>query len=383
MVENIQKPIYFDHASTTPLNKDVLQDMLPYLTTIYGNASSLHSIGRDAVKGLDEARDKIAKIINAKADEIYFTSGGTESNNWAIKGSFLARGNKNKIVTTTIEHPAVLNAINSLKDFNIEIVKIPPKANGIVSVEDFSKAIDENTFLTCCMFANNEIGTIEPIKEICKIAKNKGSLFFTDAVQYIGHNEIDVKNLNVDMLSASAHKFNGPKGVGFLYIKNSIKLKTLLNGGHQERNRRGGTSNVAGAIGMAKALELTRINLDKDSDYVLNLKNTFINRVLNEIDIAFLNGDKTMRLQNNANITFKGIDGDNLLYLLDLNGICASTCSACSAGSIEPSYVLTEIGLSEKDAKSSIRFTFSKENTLSEVNYCVDTLKNIISSLKK
>lgn len=374
--------IYFDHASTTKIDDIVLNEMLPYLKDVYGNASSLHSVGRNAVKGLDNARDEIASIINAKPDEIYFTSGGTESNNWAIKSSAICRQGKNKIVTSSIEHPATLNAIDSLKNYDIEVCKINPKTDGIVDVKDFSSNVDSNTFLTCCMTANNEVGTIQPIKELCELSHKKGSLFFTDAVQYIGYNNLDVKELSVDMLSASAHKFYGPKGVGFLYVKNGVKLKALLNGGHQERQKRAGTSNVAYIVGMATALRLSRQNLIENNNKILSLRDAFIDMVLKEIPCAKLNGDRDKRLPSNANFTFEGINGDRLLYALDLNGICASMGSACSAGDIAPSHVLTNMGISEKDAFSTLRFSFGKENTLSQVEKCVKVLKEEIEKLQ-
>ncbi len=379
---NNKEIIYFDHASTTKLDNKVLDSMLPYLTNDYGNASSLHIVGRNAVKALDNARDEIASIINANPNEIYFTSGGTESNNWAIKGSCIRRANKNKIVTSSIEHPSILNAVQSLENDCVKVLKIKPNSNGIIDVNDFNKNIDENTFLTCCMMANNEVGTIQPIKELCEVAHNKGSLFFTDAVQYIGTNNVDVKELNVDMMSVSAHKFYGPKGVGFLYVKNGVKIANLLDGGHQERQKRAGTSNVASIVGMATALRLSRQNLTKTREKILSLRNTFIDMLLKEIDIASLNGDKENRICSNANVTFKGINGDRLLYALDLNGICVSMGSACSAGDITPSYVLTDMGLSEKDAFSTLRFTFGKENTLSEVEKCVKVIKTEIKKLK-
>jgi cysteine desulfurase len=374
--------IYFDHASTTQLDSRVLEEMMPYLTSNYGNASSLHSVGRNAVKGLDNARDEIASIINAKPDEIYFTSGGTESDNWAIKGAFLSRENKNKIVSSSIEHPACLNAIKSIEKQGAKSCLINPKSNGIVDLNDFSSSVDSNTFLTLCMTANNEVGTIQPIKEICNIAHKSGSLFFTDAVQYIGSNNVDVKDLGVDMLSASAHKFYGPKGVGFLYVKKGVKLDVLLNGGHQERQKRAGTSNVAFIVGMASALRLSRQNLLEENNKVLSLINAFIDMTLSQIPCAKLNGDKDMRIASNASITFNGINGDRLLYSLDLNGICASMGSACSAGDITASYVLTNMGLSEKEAFSTLRFSFGKENTLSQVEKCVQILKNEIKKIQ-
>lgn len=373
------KNVYLDNASTTPLNKMVLEKMLPYLTDNYGNANSLHTIGRNAVNGLDEARSIIAKLINADFNEIYFTSCGTESDNWALRGMASIRSGKNKLVLSSIEHSAMLVTAENLKKQGVEVVKVSPKPNGIVDENDYKKVVDKNTFLTSLMLANNEIGTIQKVKEVCEIAHLNGSKFFTDAVQAVGALPIDVKDLNVDMLSFSAHKFGGPKGVGCLYIKNGVNLDGIITGGHQERTKRGGTSNVAGAVGMAYALKFARENMEEASNYVLNLRNLFIDRVLSEIDCAKLNGDRVNRLPNNANITFYGIDGEALLYKLDMNGIYASLGAACSAGSVSPSHVLTEIGLSGKDAKSSIRFTFGKNNTLEDVDYVVETLKALIN----
>lgn len=378
----MEKIIYLDNASTTPLDERVLEKMMPYFTDCYGNANSLHTVGRRAVKGLDDARDTIAEIIGANSSEIYFTSGGTEGDNWALRGSAAERGDKNKIVTSSIEHAAMLTTLSELEKNGIETVKIKPRFDGLVSVEDFDKAIDSKTFLVTCMSANNEIGTIQPIKEIAEVTHKKGALFFTDAVQMLGACNVNVKELGVDMLSASAHKFNGPKGVGFLYVKNGTPLSGLITGGHQERSKRGGTSNVAGAVGMAEALKINRQTLVKDCEYVTNIRNKFINEVLSEIPCATLNGNIDVRLPNNANFTFSGISGEILLSALDLKGICASLGAACSAGAIEPSKVLTEIGLSEEQAKSSLRFTFSKYNTEEEVLFVVKTLKEIIAKLK-
>ncbi len=374
--------IYLDNASTTPLNKIVLEKMLPYLTTNYGNANSLHTIGRNAVNGLDEARSIIANLINADFNEVYFTSCGTESDNWALRGMVSVRGDKNKLVLSSIEHSAMLVTAEELEKNGIEVVKVSPKANGIVDVSDYKKVVDNNTFLTSLMLANNEIGTIQKVKEVAEIAHFNGSKFFTDAVQAVGAFPIDVKDLNVDMLSFSAHKFGGPKGVGCLYIKNGVNIGGIITGGHQERTKRGGTSNVAGAIGMAYALKIAREQMDKTSNYITNLRNVFIDRVLSEIPCAKLNGDRVNRLPNNANVTFYGIDGEALLCQLDINGIYASLGAACSAGSVSPSHVLTEIGLSGKDAKSSIRFTFGENNTLDDVNYVVETLKTLTNKLK-
>ncbi len=371
------KIIYLDNASTTPLDKRVLEKMTPYLTEIYGNANSLHNVGRVAVKGLDEARSIIADIINADFNEIYFTSGGTESDNWALRGAFSSRKNKNKLVISSIEHSAMLKTAEDLATQGAEVVKIKANPSGIIDVNEYKSAIDDNAFLASLMYANNEIGTIQKVKELAEIAKAKNCLSFTDAVQAIGAYDINVKDLGVDMLSFSAHKFGGPKGVGCLYIKNGVNVGSIVTGGHQERTKRGGTSNVAGVIGMAYALKYNRENLDKNNNHIKELREYFIDRVLSEISIATLNGDRDLRLYNNANITFNGIDGEALLYQLDLRGICVSLGAACSAGSVSPSHVLKSIGLSDKDAKSSIRFTFGANNTKEEVDFVIETLKKL------
>ncbi len=374
--------IYLDNASTTPLDPLVLDAMTPYLTSVYGNANSVHQIGREAVKGLDFARETVANIIGADFNEIYFTSGGTESNNLAIRGAFYAN-NKPKFVTSSIEHLAVLQTANELEKQGAKTVKIKPRANGIVCVEDFERENLKDAFLVSLMLANNEIGTIQPVKELSQICKREGALLFTDAVQAMGVTDINVKSLGVDMLSFSGHKFGGPKGVGVLYVKNGCRISPQITGGHQERLKRGGTSNVAGAVGLANALKLTRENLDKDVSYLQSLRNYFIDQLYKLNINVKLNGDRQNRLPGNANITFFGVDGEALLYALDLNGVCASLGSACSSGSVEPSYVLKEIGLSDVEAKSTVRFTLSKNNTYEQIDRAVKIIKNCVESLKK
>ena len=370
--------IYLDHASTTKLDSRVLEKMMPYLTENYGNSNSVHGIGRNAVKGLDEAREIIAKLINASFNEVYFTSGGTEGDNWALQGFYSSRKNKNKLVVSAIEHSAMLKTASLLK--GVELVKVNPNKNGIVEAENYLEKVDENTFLATLMLANNEVGTFQPVKKASEYSHKKGAYFFTDAVQAMGASKIDVKDLGVDMLSFSAHKFGGPKGVGGVFIKNGTEIDGLILGGHQEREKRGGTSNVAGAIGLAYALKYTYESLEKDVNHITNLRNYFIDKVLSLGIGASLNGDRENRLANNANILFDGINGENLLYKLDLNGVCASVGAACSAGSIEPSHVLTAMGISEKQAKSSLRFTFGRENTTEEVDKVVDLIEKIIKN---
>lgn len=372
--------IYFDHASTTKLDARVLEKMLPYLQNCYGNANSLHYFGRQAVKGLDEAREIVASLLGANFNEVYFTSGGTECDNWALNG-LLKGENKQKIVISSIEHSAMLATVNSLKASGTQVDFVKPNASGFVSVTDFENLVDDKT-LCALMLANNEIGTIQPVKEVANLVHSKGGVIYTDAVQAMPALNVNVKDLGVDMLGFSAHKFNGPKGVGCAYIKNGLKISPLISGGHQERSLRAGTSNVAGAIGLAYALKFTRESLEVDANYVLELRNYFIDKVLSEVPSSHLNGSKENRLPNNANILFNGVSGDSLLYQLDLNGVSASLGAACSAGSIEPSHVLKEIGLTDSEAFSSLRFTFGKENTKEEVDKAVTVLKQSVLKLQ-
>lgn len=373
----IMKYVYLDNAATTPLSKEALTKMEPYLTETYGNPNSLHQIGRKAVKGLDEARDTIAEILGAKPSEIYFTSGGTEGDNWALRG-ITSASRKKHVVLTSIEHAAMLSTCKELSKEGVTYTLVAPERNGIVNLRDIENAITEDTCLVCCMFANNEIGTIQPVKEISEIAHNHGAYFFTDAVQAMGVLDIKVEELGIDMLSASAHKFGGPKGMGFVYIKSGVKLSPIITGGHQERGKRGGTSNVAGAVGTATALKVVRRDMAENNKKVLALREKFIDGVLSAKYSAKLNGDRNNRLVGNANITFEGISGEALLCQLDLHGICASNGAACSAGSVEPSYVLKEIGLSDEEAMQSLRFTFGVNNTFEEVDYTLKTLEEII-----
>jgi cysteine desulfurase len=357
--------IYLDYSATTPLKKEVLTEMTPYFTECFGNANSLHSFGREAVSALDDARDKIAFLIGAKPNEIYFTSGGTEADNWAIIGGVKANADKGKhFIVSPIEHPAVISSAKRLANDGYDLSFMKVGADGIVDVNDLKLKLKKDTSLVCCMLANNEIGTIQPIDKIVSLAKDNGSLVFTDAVQAIGSMDIDVKKLGVDMLSFSAHKFYGPKGIGCLYVKNGVKITPLVSGGHQERAKRGGTSNVALAVGMAKALELAVKNKQQSNKLILSARDAFIDKVKSGLDNAVLNGSLDNRLVNNAHFTFKGVSGEALLYNLDLKGVCASNGSACSSGTVEPSPVLKAIGLSDSDAKSSVRFTFGEEVSL-------------------
>lgn len=380
------KRIYLDHAATTALDGRVFEKMSPYFMGIYGNANSQHSFGRDAQKAVDEARDTIAKLIGAKPGEIYFTSGGTESDNWALKGVCKALKNKgNHVIISKIEHAAMLSTAKELEKDGVEVSYIGVDEEGFIDLEELKNSIRPTTILISCMYANNEIGTIEPIEEIVKIAKERGILVHTDAVQAMGAIDIDVKKLGVDLLSFSAHKFNGPKGVGALYIKNGIPMDRLISGGHQERTRRGGTTNVPGVVGFAEALRLTKESMQKDNEYVASLRDRFIARVEGEIPFVKLNGARDMakRLPSNADFSFEYIEGESILFSLDMDGIAVSSGSACSSGSLEPSHVLLAIGLSEEKAHGTIRFSFGKENTMEEVDYVVDTLKSTIQRLRE
>ena len=379
------KEIYFDHAATTKLDERVLKKMLPYFTEYYGNANSQHGMGREAQKAVDEARDEIATLIGAKPSEIYFTSGGTEADNWVLRGVCRTLAHKGKhVITTKIEHAAMLTTAKELEKDGFEFTFIGVDKEGFVDLEELKKAIRPDTILISCMYANNEVGTIEPIKEIVEIAHSHGILCHTDAVQAMGAMRINVKDLGVDMMSFSAHKFNGPKGMGALYIKTGVTVGRLISGGHQERTRRGGTTNVPGVVGFAEALRLTYETLDEDAKYVASLRDRFIKRVTEEIPYVKLNGPKdgTKRLPNNADFSFEYIEGESILFSLDLAGIAVSSGSACSSGSLEPSHVLLAIGVPVELAHGSIRFSFGKENTMEEVDYVVDSLKSTVERLR-
>lgn len=380
------KEIYLDHAATTCLDERVLNKMLPYFTMDYGNANSQHGYGRKAQEAVDKARDEIASLIGAKPAEVYFTSGGTESDNWALRGTLKANGKKGKhAIISKIEHAAMLSTAKELEKEGFEFTLVGVDEEGFIDLDELEKSIRPDTVLVCCMLANNEIGTIEPIKEVAEIAHRHGALCFTDAVQAMGAMDINVNDLGVDMMSFSAHKFNGPKGMGALYIRTGVALTRLISGGHQERTRRGGTTNVPGVVGFAEALKLTKESMEKDSAYVSSLRDKFIKRVLSEIPFVRLNGPKdgSKRLPNNADFSFEYIEGESILFSLDLAGIAVSSGSACSSGSLEPSHVLLATGVPEALAHGSIRFTFGKENTPEEVDYTVDKLKEIVDRLRQ
>ncbi|MEG1529055.1 MAG: cysteine desulfurase NifS [Clostridia bacterium] len=379
------KNIYLDHAATTPLSKNAFDAMAPYFIELFGNPNSQHSFGRDGAKAVNYAREAMAKCIGAKTSEVYFTSCGTEADNWAVKGVANALKDKGKhIITSIIEHPAVFTTCQQLEKLGFSVTYLPVDKEGFVSPSELEAAIREDTILVSIMFANNEIGTVQPIKELAAVAHKHGVLFHTDAVQATGAIKYDVKDLEVDLLSLSGHKFYGPKGVGALYIKNGLHIDKFMTGGEQERSQRGGTTNVPGVVGMATALVDAIANIEKNEQYVASLRNHFVKRVLAEIDDIMFNGAKdfSKRLPNNANFSFRYIEGESILFSLDLSGIAASSGSACSSGSLEPSRTLLAVGVPVGTAHGSIRFTFGICNTMEDVDYTVDSLKAIVSRLR-
>ncbi len=377
------KQIYLDHASTTPVHAEVLEAMLPYFSEEFGNPSSIYPLGQKASDALAEARETIANAISAKPREIFFTSGGTESDNWAIKGFMHANASKGKhLITSAIEHHAVLHTCESLEREGFEVTYLPVDEHGMVSAEDFKAAIRPDTILASIMFANNEIGTIEPIAELAVAAHEAGVVFHTDAVQAFGHEPIDVNELGIDMLSASSHKIYGPKGVGLLYVRKGVKLQNLLDGGQQERGKRGSTENVPGIIGFAKATELAQIDLLPERDRQRALRDHAIKRILAEIPDAKLNGSWEDRLANNVNFSFEFIEGEGMLLQLAARGICVSSGSACTSGSLDPSHVLLAIGLPHEIAHGSLRLTIGRSTTQEDVDFTIDSLKTTLENLR-
>ncbi|MBQ7953948.1 MAG: cysteine desulfurase NifS [Clostridia bacterium] len=375
--------IYVDNAATTMLEPKVLEKMMPYLTEFYGNASSIYRFGQEAKEVVSESRETIAKCLNADVKEIYFTSGGTEADNWAIKGVADALSKKgNHIITSAIEHHAILHTCEFLEKHGYEVTYLPVDENGLVNPDDLENAITDKTILVSIMFANNEIGTIQPIKKLAEIAHNHGVYFHTDAVQAVAHVEIDVKDLGIDLLSMSAHKFGGPKGIGALYIKKGVRVTNLLHGGQQELGRRATTENLAGIVGMAAALKLAMDNFEENTKKMKALRERYINLVLEKIPYCRLNGHRTERLPGNTNISFQFIEGEAMLLLLDMYGIAASSGSACTSGSLDPSHVLLAIGLPHGIAHGSLRVTFSHHNTEEEVDQIVEALEKTIQRLR-
>ncbi|MCI8769997.1 MAG: cysteine desulfurase NifS [Lachnospiraceae bacterium] len=379
----MEKLIYLDNAATTALKPEVLEEMMPYLRENYSNPSSIYSFAQEANRAVNNARSTIAEILGAKEREIYFTSGGSESDNWAIKGTADLLKEKGKhIITSKIEHHAVLHTCEYLERQGYEVTYLDVDENGIVPPESVEKAIRPDTILISIMFANNEIGTIEPIKEIGEIASRHGVLFHTDAVQAFGHVPVLVDELHIDMLSASAHKFHGPKGIGFLYLRDSAKLNALIHGGAQERSRRAGTHNVPGIVGMAAAARIAVEEMEKNIQKEEEVRDYAIDRILKEVPYARLNGDRENRLPNNINICFRFIEGESMLIMLDQKGICASSGSACTSGSLDPSHVLLAIGLPHEIAHGSLRLTLSAETTKEDMDYVIDHIKTTIERLR-
>lgn len=379
----MSKLIYMDNAATTAVKPEVFEKMKPYFMENYSNPSSVYSFAGEAKKAVDDARDIIAGALNAKAAEIYFTGGGSEADNWAIKATAEAYKNKGKhIITSAIEHHAVLHTCGWLERHGYEVTYLPVDENGTVSPEKVEEAIRPDTILISIMFANNEIGTIEPIKEIGEIAEKHGVLFHTDAVQAFGHVPIDVQEMHIDMLSASGHKFHGPKGIGFMYMRNGLKLGSFIHGGAQERSRRAGTHNVPGIVGMGEAARIAMEQLEANAAKEAEVRDYLIARVEKEIPYIKVNGHRENRLPNNINICFRFIEGESLLIMLDQKGICASSGSACTSGSLDPSHVLLAIGLPHEIAHGSLRLTISEDTTKEDADFVVDNLKSIVERLR-
>ena len=379
-----KKLIYMDNAATTPVKPEVLDAMLPYFTEKFGNPSSIYSISSENKKAITDAREVIAKTINTTPENIYFTAGGSESDNWALKATADAYASKGKhIITTKIEHHAILHTCEYLETKGFEITYLDVDENGLVKLDELTAAIRPDTILISVMFANNEIGTIEPIAEIGKIAHEHGVLVHTDAVQAYTQVPIDVEAMNIDMMSTSGHKINGPKGIGFLYIRKGVKIKSFIHGGAQERHRRAGTENVTGIIGLAKAAEIATANMKERTAEEIKVRDHLIERIEKEIPYAKLNGDRVKRLPNNVNFSFQFVEGESMLILLDSKGICASSGSACTSGSLDPSHVLLAIGLPHEIAHGSLRLTISDQITMEDADYVVDNLKEIVNHLRE
>lgn len=377
------KQIYMDHGATTPVDPLVVDAMLPYFTETFGNASSLHSFGQEATSALEQSRQQVAASIGAKPEEIIFTSGGTESDNLAIKGIAYRNSGKGKhIITSTIEHPAILNTCAYLEKEGFDVTYVPADSDGIIDMDELKKAIRDDTILISVMHANNEIGTIQPISDISKLAKEKSIYLHTDAVQSFGKIAVNVDELGVDMLSMSSHKIYGPKGVGALYVRKGTPLQALAHGGSHERSMRAGTENISGIVGFAKAVALADERLVDDEKHMTQLRDSLIGKVMDSIDDVELSGHPTNRLPNNVNLRFSFIEGESMLLFLDMKGIAISTGSACSSKSLEPSHVLTAIGLRPEDSHGSLRITLGKDNTQEEVDYVVDALVEVVGRLR-
>ena len=378
-----KKVIYLDNAATTPTRPEVVEEMLPYFTQKFGNPSSIYEIAAKNKGAVNHARETIANALGTNAEDIYFTGGGSEADNWALKATADAYKGKGKhIITSKIEHHAILHSCEYLEQHGFEVTYVNVDEYGVVKLEELEAAIRPTTILISIMYANNEIGTIQPIKEIGAIAKKHGVLFHTDAVQAFGQVPINVDEMNIDMLSSSGHKLNGPKGIGFLYIRKGLKLRSFIHGGAQERHRRAGTENVPGIVGFGKAVELAMATMKERTDKEIQLRDYLIDTVLKEVPFTRLNGHRTNRLPNNANFSFQFIEGESLLIMLDMNGICASSGSACTSGSLDPSHVLLAIGLPHEIAHGSLRLTLSEDITMEDIKFTIDKIKEIVARLR-
>ena len=389
MTDELEKLIYMDYAATTPTRQEVVNTMLPYMTTHFGNPSSIYTLAQDARNAVDSARKTISQILGSRSSEIVFTSGGTESDNTAIKGvSFAMKHLGNHIITSMVEHHAVLHTCQQMEQFGFDVTYLPVDHNGQVRIEDLENSITENTVLVSIMYANNEIGTIQPIKDMVRTVKNKANelsktiVFHTDAVQAVGHVDIDVTELGVDMLSMSAHKFYGPRGVGALYVKRGTPFESLLAGGGQERQRRSGTENVPGIVGMAHALKLTHTDRKHEALRILRMRDRVVTELSNSVENLVFNGHPINRLDNNVSVSFRGVEGEPVLMGLDFAGICASSGSACSSASVEPSHVLLAIGRSAEEAQGSLRITLGRDNSEEDIDYLLDVLPNLVNKLR-
>ena len=379
----MKKIIYLDNAATTKTAPEVVEAMLPYFTEHYGNASSIYSLGQESKEAMTAGRAQIAKVLGAKENEIYFTAGGSESDNWALKATAEAYASKGKhIITTKIEHHAILHTCQYLEQRGFEVTYLDVDEFGVVKLSELEKAIRPDTILISVMFANNEIGTIQPIKEIGEIAHQHGILFHTDAVQAFGQVPINVDELHIDMLSSSGHKLHGPKGIGFLYIRKGVKIQSFVHGGVQERKRRAGTENIPGIVGFGKAAEMAAATMKERAAKEIELRDYMISRVMKEIPYTRLNGDPKKRLPNNVNFSFQFVEGESMLIMLDMEGICASSGSACTSGSLDPSHVLLAIGLPHEIAHGSLRLTLSEETSKEDIDFTVDTIKRIVERLR-
>ena len=389
MTDESEKLIYMDYAATTPTRQEVVNTMLPYMTTNFGNPSSIYTLAQDARNAVDSARKTISQILGSRSSEIVFTSGGTESANTAIKGvSFAMKHLGNHIITSMVEHHAVLHTCQQMEQFGFDVTYLPVDHNGQVRIEDLENSLTENTILVSIMYANKEIGTIQPIKDMVRTVKNKANelsktiVFHTDAVQAVGHVDIDVTELGVDMLSMSAHKFYGPRGVGALYVKRGTPFESLLAGGGQERQRRSGTENVPGIVGMAHALKLTHTDRKHESLRISKMRDRVVTELSNSVENLVFNGHPINRLDNNVSVSFKGVEGEPVLMGLDFAGICASSGSACSSASVEPSHVLLAIGRSAEEAQGTLRITLGRDNSEEDIDYLLDVLPNLVNKLR-